>query len=280
MTRSNRTPAHGAFTTIELLVVVAIIAVLISLTTAAVQRVRIAANRTKTSVEIGQLSSAIAAFQRDRRVDFIPSSIVLREDGNYTTAAELSSLSYLKQVWPQLAQFQGSNVQIDWSGDGTITNGPILLEGDQCLVFFLGGPGGTAGFTSNPSNPIGSNGKTWFEFPPARLAANGNNASKIGFKSFVDPFGTLAYVYFSSYGRKNGYSTGDCSTLTGAAFVPYKDSASTYFQPTGFQIVCAGMDKNFGNGGLLAPGGVIQGMPDADNVTNFVAGQLSSYGNN
>ena len=316
MTRSKR--GHQAFTLIELLVVISIIAILMALTTAGVMRVKVAAQRAKVSNEIGQLGSAISVFKRDRNVGYIPSRIVLRErmDYNLGNALEVESHNYLKQVWSQLPVCTISGVSpfpagqgINWNGNVTaggapiIDNGAVTLEGDQCLVFFLGGIPqpqgggvfGMGGFSKNPRDPSATPllGASTFDFNSGRLKLNGNAASAAGFPSYMDPFGAVPYVYFSGNGRKNGYNAasgvnGDCATVmaaNGAAtFAPYFDTYQSatqfsFYLATEYQIVCAGFDKTFGLGGVPANWkGKVAG-PDADNVTNFHGGQISSLEN-
>jgi len=319
MTRARS--RNQGFTTIELLVVIAIIAVLVALTTAGVQRARLAASRAQASNEAGQLGAAISTFMRDRNVKHIPSRIVLREKLNYdlTNVVERESWTYLVQVWPHLAQLPGvfnNNGStpgahgIDWNGDNTIAplNTAWTLEGDQCLVFFLGGipaGGATRGFSSNPRNPADTNNSSpRFEFKANRLrlrsanAFNGflrcdplhgnptNTAGDVGFPSFLDPFTYRPYIYFSAYGQRAGYNffgTSDCATF---GISPYIQVAAnpptmpnpTYFQPGEFQIVSAGADRTFGAGGLVSAL-IGTSSPDADNVTNFSNGQISNTNN-
>src|SRR6266702_1709576 len=108
MTRRNLGPrrwlskARAAFTLIELMVVIAIIAILVALTAAGIQQVRISAQQTVCISEIAQLGSAIESFKQDRRVQYLPRVIVLREKMDYdlNSPADVASASFLKQVWP------------------------------------------------------------------------------------------------------------------------------------------------------------------------------------
>lgn len=320
MTRRIPGPRRAAFTMIELLVVILIIAVLAAILLPAVGKVRTAAKRTTAISEIAQMSNGIAAFKTKYRVNFIPSTIVLRERMDYftdntndPTGVERASLSYLKQVWLHLPSPPSSGVSpfpvgttpgvngIDWNGNNTIdgngTNSPRWqLEGDQCLVFFLGGIGANGGFSSNPTNPAAVQGRAapFFEFPASRLstAFNTNLAAKAGFPSFIDQWNSVPYVYYSARnGTKNAYSTTDCATVMSvdatligdsgvANFAPYKDQTGSFLQPTGFQIISAGQNKSFGygssTGALWSPGYYDQESADGDNLTNFHAGPLSS----
>src|SRR5262245_30002598 len=162
-TRILRRPA---FTLIELLVVITIIAVLVSLTSAAVMRILWKGPELKDRSEISQMATSVSSFQQAFTVDYIPSRIRLREDGVYdvnnmnapTAQYERDSLMYLQRLWPRLT------FPVDWNGNGQIDAGTspgtayVDLEGDQCLVFFLGGiPNPTTptnqGFSTNPANP-------------------------------------------------------------------------------------------------------------------------------
>jgi type II secretory pathway pseudopilin PulG len=293
---TTRSARRGAFTTIELLVVIAIIAVLVALTTAGVQRVRIAAQRAKAVSEIAQLSTAIQVFQRDKKVDYIPSRITLRERMNYDSAnpVDVESANYLKRVWPQIpvslspggatSPF-GAGLGLDWNGNLALDVNPVTLEGDQCLVFFLGGiprpqgngTFGAGGFSNNPANPadLTSLKSPAFEFQATRL----KDFRGTGFPSYVDAFGAQPYAYFSSYGTKtlsqtyNRFGGTDCPT---AGLSPYIQTATPlgFWQPTGHQIVSAGVDKLFGVGGPTS--NLSTGAPDGDNITNFSNGQVSS----
>src|SRR5262249_40418881 len=102
----------------------------------------------------------------------------------------------------------------------------------------------------------------------------------IHFPSFVDYYGKLPYLYFSSGKAGNDSSNGATAAPTEdpntyMAVSPYQLAATKYAQPNGFQIVCAGRDNIFGPGGLSWSGGGGQLTPGGkDDIANFSATKL------
>jgi prepilin-type N-terminal cleavage/methylation domain-containing protein len=266
---------RAAFTLIELMVVMAILTIMISLLLAGVNRVRIAAKRTNTHTEIRELGQGISMFKQKFSVDYVPSKIVLREDGAYVLNSadanrnklELDSINWLKSAWPFLT------FPVDWNQNGSIqTNVAIDLEGDQCLVFFLGGineNGQLTGFSTNKRNPMDPTPQRigpFIQFQVDRLRdVRGVN----GFRSYIDPWKVQPYLYFTSYGKQAGYKASD-STL---GVTPYVDPATNKAMSSdGFQIICAGEDKLFGTGGTAYPAT----GPGEDDIANFSQGTLGT----
>src|SRR5437667_755271 len=120
-------------------------------------------------------------------------------------------------------------VGIDWNGNQTL-DGPYILEGDQALVFALGGiparptPPQCLGFSTNPRNPADATTTDrigpFFEFKSERLVllspSDPTNPRSRQHYSYADVYsstdgnGTLLsgapYAYFSSYKTANGYN--------------------------------------------------------------------------
>src|SRR5207248_1531508 len=122
----------------------------------------------------------------------------------------------------------------------------VVLEGEECLVFFLGGiqttnPPNCVGFSTDPFNPaslpVPGSGETrkgpYFNFKANRLVLGPSGK----FLMYNDPYGT-PYAYYSSYKLKNGYSrygTNDCPTLAkqfGLTQGPYYSAAASATQTT------------------------------------------------
>jgi len=175
-------PRSKAFTLVELLVVIAIIIVLASLLLAAVFKALDLANEAATRTEDTQLSAAIESFKTKYQAGYPQSRLVLCKQrtnyfdpntGLFKSQLHQDSLEYLGRVWPRLdwttPQPQGGPYTwqgIDWDNSGVaaftvrdasnnaVPAGEIALEGEQCLVFFLGGiPGSGTGGSSSSGRP-------------------------------------------------------------------------------------------------------------------------------
>lgn len=207
----------------------------------------------------------------------------------------------------------------DLNGDGDATD-TFELSGAECLVFFLGGvlqqqdamvtpptylP---TGFSTNPVNPFAAGGSRvgpFVEFKSARLIDRDGNS----FPEYVDAFSgsTSPYLYFSAYGGRGYRVLGDDNAIggtgrnadeapafaTGASpqfqFAYLQKEATTmpsmpavYWNAKTYQIISAGPDKIYGQGGLYdaSQGLYASTVPQSrraveqDNVTNF-GGQMS-----
>ena len=368
-------PRRGGFTMIELLVVIVILALLVGLLLPAINAAVKNARNATVSAEINQFSQAMADF-KSRYGDYPPSRIYLAENGNYSLAtgttatftyatgtSDISdqdlarrSLRYLRKFFPRVVlsttgAVTGTTVGsfYDFDGNGVLATNAYVLQGHECLVFFLGGlpaksldPSGKlmfsmTGFSRNPVNPfttIGTNRQPpLFEFNNSRLvddpkqystAANSNPI----FPAYYDPLGTNSYyAYFSAYGN-GSYDPNDVNfpneaddqgtspitlqfsvafpiggsttnnTATSASPNPYTASVPVtsvtvpsvaYQNAQSFQIISAGVDGNYGIGGIYSPT-ANQVLPpetsytnstdiavrtrESDNITNFHSGKL------
>ncbi|MGE3807684.1 MAG: type II secretion system protein [Gemmataceae bacterium] len=264
------TAAHGqrqAFTQIELRVVISIINMLAGLLLAAVMRVFISVDEARVSNEIAQLNTAVESFKNSTTMGgfYFPSKMTL---AGTEDASDLVARAAIRQMFPRINWQSTANpggTVMDWDGNGT-PDGTNTLNGAQCLVFFLGGPGGK-GFSTNVANPTLASGDRIppFNFHPARLTGS-------PFPHYTDIY-NQPYLYFSSYGKVNGYVAADCTQLAGGA---YQVSSGKFANPSSFQIISAGRDANFGG----ASGGNILGSlskQGQDNLSNFQKGTLGTY---
>jgi prepilin-type N-terminal cleavage/methylation domain-containing protein len=225
---------RAGLTLIEVLVVIAIIALLAGLLLGAVMKARDAGPRAQTKAEIGQLGVAAEQFKHTYDVHYIPSGLVLTMAGAYNpnNPAHRESRDFIAKVWPKgWSTFFNLPPAKDQVTGQPITE--IWLDGNQTLVFLLGGipPGpdpnnGEVFSHAYPPPP----GKVNYPFPPYfagnrsgfrnspvdPLNAAGGFAAVPGdqakgpyfdFKSdrmkggdYFDPYGT-PYVFF---GSKNG----------------------------------------------------------------------------
>jgi general secretion pathway protein G len=179
------------------------------------------------------MSQSMAMFL-DKYGVYPPSRLVLCENGNYSplnlsavpggAALGQRSFTYLRKMFPRMALSTAVPVSppglfYDFNGNGILDKNPVVITGDECLVFFLGGVKvtttvglGVQGFATNPANPFFPNGpnrtRGFFDFVDARLVDTDND----GFPEYADPIGhhvdDLPYAYFSSY-EGMGYDPDD-----------------------------------------------------------------------
>lgn len=282
---TTRQPRAG-FTLIELLVVIAIIGVLVGLAVFGIIPLLRKGPDLRDASDIQQLQTALQEFKNKFGV-YPPSKIKLYSSrtgiapfsaySTDTTPLAQESLAYLNRIWPRLGDFSG----IKWNGTGLQTG--VILEGDQCLVFFLGGPQGTEGFTTSQSNPIpdptipGDRIK-FFEFQAGRLKDRGGN----GFPSYVDnwqdPNNNHYFVYFTSGKKANSYDDTHAISFGTDSVAPVYSTTTPskkYYNPNTFQIIAPGGDGLYGGIGQWN-NGAAAGTGWQDNRTNFHPNQLQA----
>ena len=283
--RTARNRRSTGFTLIELLVVMAIIAILIGLISAAVMRIAGKGPDVVTQSELGQFGTAIDQCKSKYNVPRLPSRLVLYENVSQQRQETVS--------WGRLTQVFGANLGdnlrngdfFDWNGNGRLDNGRRVLEGHECLVFFLGGipqrSGGNVamtGFAANSSNPTRArNGRParigpFFQFNTARLVDTDND----GFLSYQDGYERNVYAFFAAGRTANSYGRNDNQSLR---VQPYYSTVQNgqrqHIKPNSFQIISAGKDGVFGTNYQWQEG---QGLTGAgsDNLSNFSNSRLGS----
>jgi prepilin-type N-terminal cleavage/methylation domain-containing protein len=257
------------FTLIELIVVIAIIAILMSLVMAALTMIWDNIPTSETRNNILQVSAGLQKFKAKYGF-YPPDAIKLYEDPTAyaadNSAIAKNTIQYLSAMWPRLDM--SGNTLMKWGGPTvTLPAAGAMLEGDQCLVFFLAGPAGMNGFSTNPHNPtmVGGDRFKFLEFPEGRLQVVQPSPTRSSlFRSYVDGFGKMPLVYFSAGKFSGGYSA--ASTLGAFGVAPYKTSAG-FLHPDSFQLISAGQDGQFGAGGLWTPPSVL--AAGRDDMSNF-----------
>ena len=314
MRRTNHPRStRGGFTLVELLVVITIISILLALISSAVLNAFNRGTDVQARNDVSQLAAAMQAFQTQLSAKYVPDRLIL-PPGYDTTGA---TAQFLKSVWPRLdARTLGTGTTQFTMGTGaaqrTVTvfdywqvqgNQAQTLQGDQVLVWALGGwrsADSVFGFSTDPTDPMKPytagqqrTGPFYDGFTTERLVIFPGNTSTpraAGFPSFVDVYGKVPYMYFSSNKAGNDYTTVPHNVPSVDAsgqivirqMLPFQLSKSAtnvpvkYAQANGFQIICAGRDNQFGAGGD-GWSGVANAILSAgvkDDIANFHAGRL------
>lgn len=292
------------FTLIEMLVVITIIAFLVSLLSAAVVKILAKIADTTNVRDIRNLSLAITNFKAAYSVDYLPSRIILCENSNdyYSVPPQFDpttgnlipgtgifkdqlnqeSYAYINQLWRGMVSKTGW-AGIDWNNNGVV-DGPVTLEGHECLVFFLGGMQDKSrfaclGFSTsrvNPTLPSSDRVPPFFEFEQGRLQIDAN-----GYFSYKDAYKTAQpYAYFSSYKKQNNYNRyggSDCASLGVQPYFFIPLPAIQYENADTWQIISAGRDGKFGPGGEWSPLTADTIAPEGrDDMSNFHTATLGT----
>jgi prepilin-type N-terminal cleavage/methylation domain-containing protein len=257
MIRRSASQTRSAFTLIELLIAIAIIALLAALLLPAISKVRSFANRATATSEMNQLAAACTKFQGDWGF-YPPSSFII--PSNVVTHS--ASVQLLKTRYPRW------NPATDGSGNiiapSILAGAGLALNGNQSMVYFLGGPAGTGWAPDGPYAPSATSTTSmlYFNFQTSKLVAGstfGYSAANV----YMDPFGS-PYAYFGSNKVGGKYNLTDSMTFNGTTIFPLAESGTKFFNEKTCQIICAGENGNddslptasrgFGPGGIWAPG--------------------------
>jgi len=279
LARGLAAPQQAGFTLVELLVVIAIIGILIALLVPAVGGAIRAAKNGVIALEITELAKAVERYKMEFG-DYPPDLASTDADDAVAIKNHVSR------------KFRTRNPLLDsQDAKGNFAH----LDPAEALVFWL------RGFSSDPMRPVmgnvappagdyieyvnGAGRKPLFDFKQTQL----NDADGDGFPEYYPPNGTKPYVYFhhSDYMGVNTLAgSGTGTVLVGPnsnslLVRPYYKVAppatvKDYVEPLKFQIICAGLDNEFGdptngNGGVY-PNGPYSDQ-DEDNLTNFSEGK-------
>lgn len=280
MTEPNdETPRSGRKRAILLLLCAMLAMVILALVFPAVCPRANDARDTEVSVEITQFEQALKTFKAKYGA-YPPSMITLSENGQDWLPGDAANI---RRLWPQF-DFEH---QRDWNQDGD-TDDVHILNGAECLVFFLGGlrgkNGKLTGISSHPLLPFAHSGQhrngPLFEFDAERLT----DVDDDSFYEYVDglnrnriPPAPFVYVVRQSGGHfsREGlavYADNDSRNLR----QPYELRAHSLE----YQIISPGDDGEYGVGGEYDAGHtefIGDRQAEADNLTNFASGRLGSH---
>ncbi|GAB4155539.1 MAG: hypothetical protein Tsb009_32310 [Planctomycetaceae bacterium] len=275
---TTRTASHNrvAFTLLELLIVISIIALLAALLTPALYAVFTRTKEARVRAEITGLENALNDFKGHYKTDYPPSSIKLYEN-KAGWDSDPAARKAIRRIFGLEFNF---NTPRAWIGGGATGR---TLNGSECLVFFLGGrpqlSGSTwilHGFSKSKADPFklgGSNRIQFFtEFAPDRLSDNDGDGFPEYNDIFNEPSRQRPYLYASTT-RTGAYVAGDLAP-SGMTSVYHQGSASNPWKKGAFQIISPGQDHSYGTGGSYTEEDGAPRNGERDNLTNFASGVL------
>jgi prepilin-type N-terminal cleavage/methylation domain-containing protein len=218
--RAHSNRALAAFTLVELLVVIGIIAILAAIITPAVMRAQATARNAAIKAEIDMLHMAIMNYKNE--YGSFPPCYAPTINGN-----DVASRHVLR-IFPRTADIS--------------TQVTAVVNPTNALFGWL------QGYTDNPLQPVtGGTRKKLYDFDLSRVSG-----STGGYYPSGKP--GSPYVYFVSGTSTNGYGTvaspNTWAVTVSGTHVPQLQvlsSGTFFFNPDTFQILCAGRDEEFGN---------------------------------
>ncbi len=286
---------RAGFTLVELLMVIVIIGLLMAMVIPAIYAAQLSAKNAAITSEIGQLDIALKSYkasQGDYPPDpSYPNNLILRH----------MRLAYPRFTPPtntannmaaQIRRMTAAEAIVFWLGgywDGAKTNGFYADATNPLLPYSASGnQQRTAAFFQFKETQLGNN-----DSPNRKINLpylNGQSWSTYGwnvpeyYPPGVTPGSGAPYVYFKA-GPNGQYSSTASYSYNGTYVYPYLSDKGGYMNPKGYQIICAGLDNNFGlksqsnppaNRSYPSGKNYSQNEADLDNLTNFSNGTLKS----
>lgn len=222
MLRRARGSAHrrpAAFTLVELLVVVGIVAMLAAITLPAIFGARVSAKNAAIRAEIDMMHMAMMNY-RNEYGSFPPCA-------SGTTSSSPAG-RHIARIFPRCAN-PGFEL------------GTIPLTPDIALVSWL------RGYTNDPTLPVtgiltGGPRRELYDFDESRTTGTANLQYAIKDK----PGSPFIYIDSGTYGAMSSPTTFTVGSNTFAAQVQTLSSGSQFFNPDTFQILSPGLDATWG----------------------------------
>ena len=288
--------AARAFTLVEMLVVLGIIAVLVALLMPAVMSAVNSARRAKIATELSQLSGAVEAYKNDKG-DYPPNF----RDYN-------AFIRHIRRAYPKIAPTRlDEMITYAWGQDSsgnnyTLANPPPtspaaipLIDEGESLVLWLSAVDGDS---RDPFKVIRSiqptSAKRYYQFDERRLINTDSDVIP-SYRAAYSKETSYIYMDSRSYDELIDIANGRAAIADGASLGvrPYWQNSTTDstsvidsseslpMNPTTFQIVCAGQDGEFGtlltdsteNNVKKFNSGQHYAEGDMDNMTNFSDGK-------
>jgi len=223
---------RSAFTLVELLVVIGIIALLAAIITPAVMRAQATARNAAIKAEIDMLHMAIMNYKNEYG-SFPPC------DG-FTLSGTSPSTKHLQRLFPRCTN-PLSELQNILAGTSSGKVSP-----SNALTFWL------SGYTDVPTTPLTGGGrKKLFDFDTSRVDASNGYYWPTGKSSswyvYIDSSAYLTYPYDAAALTLVRAQRVPATPLATNSATDFADTSQPFANPDTFQILCAGRDEVFGN---------------------------------